>query len=972
MSGLIKEVQELVRLIHPLNRNTTNGLAYPVQPGTEKLAAISEALSDTELFEKVRITAEQQDNSHPNKQSTETRNQMTEAGQTEKRVAINTAQIRKADLELNELKLAFLKVWIDEDLAGRFNALLHYRQLLNKHLDAILNLREVGFPKQSSPPRLSDTNNDIVEVLSINRPVETGIQNIAAILTRRNGSTETIAIKNLEKDRTEIYNDNSLIRYDLKSLSDLGQSSTDAFVECAPNFALQIREALCFDEEDDRRIEVKNAHTKTYHWIFEENSTKCTTRFRSWLETGHGCYWINGKAGSGKSTLMKYIHQNPSLLKLLHAWSGTRQLIAATFFFWHAGEPLQKSHEGVLRSLLRQVLEKRPSLTPIVFPRISRYFLRQGQLKFLKISCADLQDAMLLLTSNLPEDLTLFLMIDGVDEYAGNHFDFCKLLTSLARNMSVKVLVSSRPLPACHQVFSRSPGLRLQDLTAGDIRAYVDEELLQDQLVIEMDHLEPGFAEEVKEALMEKSSGVFLWIVLVVRRLIIALGNYDDRAALMAKIDELPNDLERLYDHMFRSMSEEYQREGSLLIQLVRCARDIQHCPLTALQLFMANQGQDAIKFSSQEVSYKQETESLYVKALDGKIRSRCCGLVEVQYSTGQGILREPKVNFFHRTVYEYLNEPQVWSKVKSLHNLPPIDANLSLLASCIHVLNRQIQKFASKSPVSTLLMERFTACLDYSHQLICLGDDNHVDLLEAADTIFQGLCQRASITSSYCMYERVCELFTSHHEYLLPEDHISGAKENLPPLSYLLMVGRLGFPSFFARKVHNLGSDLITKSLMLIHVLDVMTQHSRSKFVPFQMQNIMFLLDEGANPNTAAKQISLGYNSTILTEAASLSGDAGRDLTPWNFWIVSCNNLPQLHPEHIRVTLHLLNAGATFDGPNERKANAIENFKRRLQNDMKSYAETELQPTLETILSLLTPLDNSQESRKRKRKIGL
>lgn len=133
---------------------------------------------------------------------------------------------------------------------------------------------------------------------------------------------------------------------------------------------------------------------------------------------------------------------------------------------------------------------------------------------------------------------------------------------SIANNLSFKLLVSSRPIPACCQVFSRFAGIRLQDLTADDIRAYVEDELLQDELLIEMDRHEKGFAKKVKHSLTEKAEGVFLWIVLVVRRLLIGLGNYDDRQTLISKLDELPSDIENLYDHMFGKMSLENRKRA--------------------------------------------------------------------------------------------------------------------------------------------------------------------------------------------------------------------------------------------------------------------------------------------------------------------------------------------------------------------------------------------------------------------------
>ena len=79
--------------------------------------------------------------------------------------------------------------------------------------------------------------------------------------------------------------------------------------------------------------------------------------FAMWLKSGHkSCYWINGKAGSGKSTLMRYVCQNRRRLKLLKEWSTDRILLTPTYFFWAAGSKLQKTVEGMLRSLIYQML----------------------------------------------------------------------------------------------------------------------------------------------------------------------------------------------------------------------------------------------------------------------------------------------------------------------------------------------------------------------------------------------------------------------------------------------------------------------------------------------------------------------------------------------------------------------------------------------------------------------------------------
>jgi hypothetical protein len=69
-----------------------------------------------------------------------------------------------------------------------------------------------------------------------------------------------------------------------------------------------ILESLRFQTMDDRYEEIEPAHKKTFGWIFKEpDQEKMWADFPKWLSTGTGIYWINGKAASGKSTIMKYV-----------------------------------------------------------------------------------------------------------------------------------------------------------------------------------------------------------------------------------------------------------------------------------------------------------------------------------------------------------------------------------------------------------------------------------------------------------------------------------------------------------------------------------------------------------------------------------------------------------------------------------------------------------------------------------------
>lgn len=95
----------------------------------------------------------------------------------------------------------------------------------------------------------------------------------------------------------------------------------------------------------------------TCDWIFDQSHKKQTwSNFSEWLKSGNAVYWINGKAGSGKSTLMSYICDHNRKDELLKQWSGDRRLLTPTFFFWNAGTSLQKTINGLLRSIIFQIL----------------------------------------------------------------------------------------------------------------------------------------------------------------------------------------------------------------------------------------------------------------------------------------------------------------------------------------------------------------------------------------------------------------------------------------------------------------------------------------------------------------------------------------------------------------------------------------------------------------------------------------
>lgn len=129
--------------------------------------------------------------------------------------------------------------------------------------------------------------------------------------------------------------------------------------------------ALYFRRMDTREGQIQEAFKNTFSWIFEDpmEHQKPWSNFRQWLEDGSGCYWIAGKAGCGKSTLMKFLGSDTRTSIALEQWAGKSGLITASYFFWMTGTNLQKNQEGLLRSLLHTILSQRRDLIARVFPK---------------------------------------------------------------------------------------------------------------------------------------------------------------------------------------------------------------------------------------------------------------------------------------------------------------------------------------------------------------------------------------------------------------------------------------------------------------------------------------------------------------------------------------------------------------------------------------------------------------------------
>ncbi|KAK1982789.1 ankyrin repeat-containing domain protein [Colletotrichum cereale] len=308
-------------------------------------------------------------------------------------------------------------------------------------------------------------------------------------------------------------------------------SSIEASSTSPTERRLQLMDSLRFGQIDSRYESIKAAHAKTCHWLLGHSDYLC------WLDPNkmadhHGFLWISGKPGTGKSTIMKYAFSQATK-------NATPESAVISFFFNARGDYLERTIEGMYRSLLLQLLEKFPKLQVVLDDVVAASFVHSGSGQF---NISLVQDLVLKAIAKLGrQEVTCF--VDALDECdekeVGDMLDFFVDLGHCAvqRDTKLYICFSSRHYPYMDIPHCQRFTLEDQMGHKEDIEVYVQNKLQTGN------KKQSG---EIKAQVLQKASGVFMWVVLVVD----ILNKEYKRGRIFAvkeRLDEIPPGLSELF-----------------------------------------------------------------------------------------------------------------------------------------------------------------------------------------------------------------------------------------------------------------------------------------------------------------------------------------------------------------------------------------------------------------------------------------
>lgn len=334
----------------------------------------------------------------------------------------------------------------------------------------------------------------------------------------------------------------------------------------------EVMDTFKFDGMNTRRAAIKTAYGETCRWFFDTPEyRKWRDRSGSFMPEHNGFLWVRGKPGAGKSTLMR--------LAVKYCDYAFPEDLKLSFFFNGKGTLLERSVEGMFRSLVYQLLDQCPELDRTIKQRawngpnwpvelLEEYFRDCVlSLGFSKLTChIDALDEC--------EESDIRAMIEFFEDLGSRAF---------SSFIQLRVCFASRHYP----YISMS---KCMQVVLDGHRGHQDDLLTYTKNNLRV--MEPAIRDRLVPFICNRSRGTFLWLVHVIR----AINKDSDRGHSQdfeTQMNAIPVVLSHLYeDAIFKRPSDDSRHLLPMLLWLAFAQR-----PLSTRELYFA------VMFSTEDKS---------------------------------------------------------------------------------------------------------------------------------------------------------------------------------------------------------------------------------------------------------------------------------------------------------------------------------------------------------------------------------
>jgi hypothetical protein len=208
----------------------------------------------------------------------------------------------------------------------------------------------------------------------------------------------------------------------------------------------------------------------------------------------------------------------------------------------------------------------------------------------------------------------------------------------------------------------------------------------------------------LRQSLISKAEGVFLWVYIVVKQLLYALERGKNLQDLGLIIDSLPTEIMELYTKIYKSTDQDDAKKAALYFSLLKAAIHEQMCSeLWYIEENTIVDPDDGPAWMSMKRTIKRRLNSL------------TRGMIEL--SGKKDLVGDAYIVFYHRSVKEWLSLPET-APLITAHLPEHFDARLMLMKGCRSRLGRLNQISKDFSHANAFFWNQVYIILWYASQV--------------------------------------------------------------------------------------------------------------------------------------------------------------------------------------------------------------------------------------------------------------